>query len=664
MKFPRSALILVLLLVTGLSVQAKDEWTRVQSKNFLLVGNAPEKDIRKVATRLEQFRESLRQILRTANFTSGIPTNVVVFKSDSSFREFKPKRADGKIDDFVAGYFQPGEDVNYIALATRADDAATYHTIFHEYVHFVVNTNFGKSEVPAWFNEGLAEYYSTFAIEDDQKVHVGMPIPRHIFRLRESPLMPLRKLFSVRNADLSETGDHSRSIFYAESWALVHYLLQNDKSDGLTTFLNDIMKNVPAERAFQDAFKINYEQMEGELKKYIGQERYFHSQLTFKNKLTFDADMTAAAIDEAASNAYLGDLLYHSNRDDDAEAYLIASLKLAPDASMANTSLGMVKMRQGKLDDARKYLEKGVAADPRNHVALFRYAYLLTREGRGELGLIHEFDAKTAAKMRHALRRAIAINPAFTESYEMLAFVNLVRNEELDDAVTLIRTALRYQPGNQRYSMRLAEVYSRQNKLAESEAIAKKIAETTDDQDLTARAARLINFLREKRRYDEQLAAYDHSRGAAERVNRVETAKVPTDDELRRRQSDANLRSLNAALRKPLAGEERFIGRVQRITCRPSSVAYTVKTSGNVFTLTSRDFNSLILKTFDGAASTVEVGCDANISQLEAVITFRSIPMRAGSRGELVALEFVPAGFRFMTDDEMRGGSVIIYPQP
>ena len=38
-------------------VSAKDTWTSVRSKNFLLVGNASEKEIRQVGVRLEQFRE-------------------------------------------------------------------------------------------------------------------------------------------------------------------------------------------------------------------------------------------------------------------------------------------------------------------------------------------------------------------------------------------------------------------------------------------------------------------------------------------------------------------------------------------------------------------------------------------------------------------------------
>ncbi|MDQ3130011.1 MAG: hypothetical protein M3Q99_04525, partial [Acidobacteriota bacterium] len=106
-------LFLCVLILLPNSVAAKDEWLHVRSKNFNLIGNASDKDIRKVATKLEQFRETFRQLFSGANLNSPIPTNVVVFKSDGAYKPFKPKRADGKIDNFVAGYFQPGEDVNY-----------------------------------------------------------------------------------------------------------------------------------------------------------------------------------------------------------------------------------------------------------------------------------------------------------------------------------------------------------------------------------------------------------------------------------------------------------------------------------------------------------------------------------------------------------------------
>ena len=58
----------------------------------------------------------------------------------------------------------------------------------------------------------------------------------------------------------------------------------------------------------------------------------------------------------------------------------------------------------------------------------------------------------------------------------------------------------------------------------------------------------------------------------------------------------------------------------------------------------------------------MKVGCNTDLSAYNAVITFRATP-KGKSRGELVAIEFVPADFRLMTDEEARSASVIIYQQ-
>src|SRR6266852_1196531 len=153
-----TALIVVTLLAPlNHTVSAKDTWTSVRSKNFVLIGNASEKEIRQVGLRLEQFREVFSRLFARVNFKSPVPTTVIVFKSDSSYRPFKP------MPD-VSGYFQPGPDVNYITLTTesRGTEQNTFNIIFHEYTHLLVNATSGN--VPNWFNEGLAEYYSTFSI--------------------------------------------------------------------------------------------------------------------------------------------------------------------------------------------------------------------------------------------------------------------------------------------------------------------------------------------------------------------------------------------------------------------------------------------------------------------------------------------------------------------
>lgn len=674
MKNPRIFVLAALLLLSiSVSVSAKDEWIQVKSKNFFLIGNASEKDIRKVGTRLEQFRETFRQIFASANLTSSIPTNVVVFKNASSFKPFKPVRSDGKADTEIAGYFQPGEDVNYITLSTEGDDREMYGTIFHEYVHFIIETNFGKSDVPQWFNEGLAEYYQTFEIVDDIKVKLGLPQSGHLALLQQSKLMPLDTLFNLSNEQVHQTGGHSRSIFYAQSWALVHYLTQSGKSASLNKFLEAVTKGVEAKKAFQGAFGTTYEQMEKDLRNYVSQSRYNYHELTFKLKLVYEDTMRTSPLYEATSNAYLGDLLYHSHRYDAAEPYLATALKLQPDMSMANTSLGMVKLRQRKYAEARTLLEKAIAGDAKNHAALYQYAYLLSREGRDEFGYVTRFDSAITAKIFDALKKAIALNPSFSESYELYAFVSIVNNENFDESIKYLQTALRYQPGNQRYALRIAEIYMRQNKFAEAGAIVEKIARTTDDAEVRGRADSMLSQLAqrkmieernaaEKKRYEAAIAA--GGVGGPRILRRVETGKEPTEAEKAKMIEMERMRSINSSLRKTLDGETRVNGRIQKIDCKKRPLAYTIKTATETFTVTSVDFASLDLQALDPATQMAEVGCDADLAAFNALLTYKTPAAAKGTaRGELVAIEFVPADFRLMTEEEMRGGSYIIYEQ-
>jgi len=660
---------LLMTLVVSQSVNAKDEWLQVKSKNFYLVGNASEKDIRKVGVRLEEFRETFRLLFPRTSLTSPIATNVIVFKSDSAFKPFKPRRSDGKADNFVAGYFQGGEDANYIAISAEGNDADMYNTIFHEYVHFIVDTNFGKSEVPPWFNEGLAEYYSTFAVVDEQKIKLGLPQSDHIYLLQQSKLIPLDQLFKITSRQLLAQGSHSRSIIYAESWALIHYLILGGKGAGLDKFLSAVLNGTPQDRAFQDAFQMTYAQMEAELKKYVSKSTYQYVDITLKNKLDFDSQMQVSPYGEAEANARLADLLLHNRRPDEAEPFLVHALKLNPELSITNTTMGMVKLRQRKYDEAKRYLEKATAGDQTNHLAFYQYAYVLSREGSDDLGFVRGFSTETAEKMRTALRRAIAINPDFGESYELLAFVALVTNDRVDEAVTLLRNALKQQPGNERYAMRIAELYLRQNKFDEAVAIAGKFTSAADD-EVRSRAESLVAQINSRKEFERQMAgmkarpetslpsssgaAVTNSTSTTPVLRKRESVEKPISaDELERASEDATFRSINEVLREPKTGEKRTLGFVEKIECKGPAITYQVKGANGTMLLSSSDFNGIEMNSFASAAE-LKIGCGEDLSKLFAVITFKdSVPQRPGAKGSLVSLEFVPANFRLMTKDEL-----------
>src|ERR671919_355775 len=92
------AIVVCLLSCAHDSAAAKETWTSVRSRNFFLIGNASEKEIRQVATRLEQFRDAFTRLFKGVKLTSPVPTTVVVFKSESAYKPFNPRGS--------AGYFQ------------------------------------------------------------------------------------------------------------------------------------------------------------------------------------------------------------------------------------------------------------------------------------------------------------------------------------------------------------------------------------------------------------------------------------------------------------------------------------------------------------------------------------------------------------------------------
>jgi len=117
-------------------VQPQKNWLRLRSPNFTVLGDAGAGDIRRVAERLERFRDALGSLFPSAIQAASRATTVVVFRSQRSFEPFKP-RYEGK-PQAVAGYFTPGEAVHYIALTGDGGDEA-FGIIYHEYVHAVVN---------------------------------------------------------------------------------------------------------------------------------------------------------------------------------------------------------------------------------------------------------------------------------------------------------------------------------------------------------------------------------------------------------------------------------------------------------------------------------------------------------------------------------------------
>jgi tetratricopeptide (TPR) repeat protein len=616
-------------------VSGKDTWVSVRSKNFLLIGNASEKQVRQVGARLEQFREVFSHLFPGAVLSTPVPTTVVVFKSDSSYGPFKPNAN-------TAGYFQSGDDVNYITLAAEVrGQQDPFTVIFHEYTHLMVKNTLGN--VPTWFNEGLAEYYSTVSISDDQKVVLGKPIGSHVYLLRQKKMLPLRTLFQVDHKSPYYNERDKQSVFYAESWALLHYLILGkggERVGQMTKFVEAIARNVPMEEAFQQAFSMTFESMEKELRNYISNDRYPIISGHFERKLNSETDMRVGTITEAQAQAYLGDLLLHSNRAE-AESYLKKALSLDPDLAMAHASMGMLRVRQGKPDEARQSLERAVAADSQNYLTHYYYAYALSRSGQDSTGVVFGFQPEHLSKMRAALEKAIELRPDFVESFSLLAFVNLVTESRLDESIEMLKKAQSRARGRNDLTYMLAQLYVAKRDFKMARELIQKINASNSQEELLSRAQSL---LRQIALIEEHEASFRNGR---ERNSGDRPVTVSTETSEQTDVGPVDPSSyLRDALRKPRAGETQAQGMLARIDCDQKGMTFVIKLIDRLIKLRASSFQAVEMTSFSADAGS-QITCGPRKPENNVIVGYIPSPVaRAKVDGVAKSLEFVPQDFK------------------
>jgi tetratricopeptide (TPR) repeat protein len=613
---------------------AKETWTSVRSKNFTLVGNANERDIRAVANRLEQFRAVFGALFPDVPLNSTVPTVVIVFKNDSAFKPYKVRPGE-------AGYFQPGEDKNYIALTSeRASESQPFRTMFHEYVHLLVNNSMGVT-VPLWFNEGLAEYYSTFDI-DDRRVLLGNPIDSHILYLRSNQLLPLRTLLAVDYKSPYYNEANHMNIFYAESWMFMHYLLQSDGQRHrlqLTKFIDLLRAGASVDQAFPQTFQTSVESVEKDFKRYILATNFAADGITLKQKLDDKFELQTKPVTEADRYAYLGELLAHTNRLAAADAQLQEALTLDPESLLAHYALGMMYVRQGRTDEARPHLAKAINGDPENFLLHYYYAYALSELNMKEHRIIASYSEEVAATMRQELNKVIALKPDYAESYWLLGFVNLVRNEQIDETIEALKHAPAGTSTNHRLLFMLAQLYIRKENFFEARELLTPIVQDSSDADLQDQAAALakaITQAEEQRAQIKQKMKEEAPVGTLERTDSPATmSTAPTEE-------DTNA-ALSRALRTPRTGEERVEGLLTAIDCSAKGLTFQVRTADRLLKFHSDNFERIIISTFTAGVGR-DISCGSRKPANLAVLTYTPA---AGFRsdGEVKAIEFVPATF-------------------
>lgn len=619
---------------------ADGEWISVRSKNFYLIGNAAETDVRAVAAKLEQFRATFRQINNRINFNSPVPTTVIVFKSEADYAAYKPLHEDGKPFPKINGYFLSSRDANYITLAVGANINDAYRTIFHEYVHFLMDNNIGRGKVPPWLNEGLAEYYQTFKIENDEKVTLGDLQTEHLRLLARNEFIPANNFFNIDNYTLHQQTDDGIGLFYAQAWALTHFLIQR-KPQQTEKFIDLLIAGAAPKTAFEESFQIDYAAAENELKKYLAENKFNVGTFNLKDKAALDFEMKSAVLNSGETKTHLGELLLRFNRLNEAETLLQEALKANSNSASTLIALGNLNLKRKKINEAKQFFERATVSDDKNYLAFYNYALAISREEMSDFGFVENYTVAQAEKMRGALRKSIELNPNFGENYELFALVAVVRNEGIDEAIDVLNKALKIAPGNQNYQIRLAELYFWKQDFASARKLALSVARTATEFQQKLYAENTVS----------KINAYEAQLEAIKKRKPEDKPEIPdrifSEEELREIRERGFNEAINQLLTKPQADEKRVLGYLTKIECQPKNILYFVKIENRILRFRSDSFDSVGLFALNGELGQKKLAC-GNISKGNfAVVLFR--PLKGDeATGEVRAIDFVPPNFRLL----------------
>src|SRR6185295_7816970 len=130
----------------------------------------------------------------------------------------------------------------------------------------------------------------------------------------------------------------------------------------------------------------------------------------------------------------------HIGRANDAERFFKQAIALEPGFIPAHAAMGLLYSQQRRYADAKKYLEKAISS-PQNYIIHYLYAYVLSRDGMLPDGRVKAYSPANAAVMRDQLLRTIKLAPKYAAAYYLLAFVDLVTEQQLDEAIEMAQRA-------------------------------------------------------------------------------------------------------------------------------------------------------------------------------------------------------------------------------
>jgi tetratricopeptide (TPR) repeat protein len=493
---PRNILVLCVLLLYGRGAAGDraDQWIEVHSPHFLVASEVGEKRARRIAQQFEQLRSVFHSSFPAFRADPGQPILIIAVKDEEAMKEWLPQYWQDKGLLHPSGLYSGQEDKQFVLLRMDATEDNPYHTICHEYAHALLYLNFRS--LPLWLNEGLSEYFGNCSI-GDKEVRVGEADRDHLRRLKESSLLPVEELLRVDKSSTYYNEQGHASVFYAEAWALVHYLVL-DPAARKEEILQKFLAAWQESGGQADAARLT-----------LGDVQRFDAVLGNYASQPSVSMSTAAAVQEVAADSYTeqslsaaevlalrGDLLVHMDQAEPGHRLILQALQLAPNLGAAHEALGFFQYTENDYTDARREMQEAIRLGGASFMASFLRGKLLL-DGSS-------FSEETLHAAQQDLEMAVRQNPEYAPAFYWLSLVYSHSQKTQSQAIGAAARATELDPLQIAYLVNLGHLLVSNNRAAEARSLAKKVqkvAHTVPEQKM---AQGLLDQMRDHQADQEQ----------------------------------------------------------------------------------------------------------------------------------------------------------------
>ena len=656
-------------------------WLEIHSTHFTVITDAGDKRGREVALRFEQMRAVFATLLGKNHLNQSVPLTILAFDNDKSYYQIAPLRHGQPID--VPGFFLPGEDQDFFVL--NLSEQEPWRAVAKDLAAMLLNYNYPPAQ--AWFDEGLAEYFSSIRV-DNRQVELGrdpalLPSatqealgnqrdthpPKNFTELLSAQVwLSLPDLFNAKHNTSSNEGSPP-SLYDAESWIVMHYLLHEQKLPEIGVYFGLVLnQHVPEEDAIQQAYGMSSAQLEQAVKD------YFHSQFAMLTAVDAarqtntnaasaanaapgqayrfpvpvgpdDSAITSKPLPEVDARALYAEVQIRVLERRDAGLKTLQDLAAAPTAAdkkaearqeaknakedseqlpsnaignaLAHRILAWDDIQHSEFADAATELKDAFALNPRDMWLRYYVSVLKYRGAQAD-----HSDIQGLPNMMLDLRSVLEWYPELADAYDLLA---VARNAGGGPAAALQaeRAAIALSPRDERYVYHLAQIYVASKKWEAANLLLDRLKASSNPQ-IAASARDLIEQAGTERKYGipTNVGTGTQSKLAPQKS----PFDVLEEDAAKRAAAENSAQSDAPDDKRPM----KFLkGRLAAVDCSQAPAAIlTVIAENATLKLRAADYKSLVLIGAD------DFSCDWRDRQ----VTVNYKPVGA-KNGDLVSLE-------------------------